>query len=202
MKYVSIDLEMTGLNPDTCDILEMGAVLDDLENPLPLEELPRFHCYFLPMREGGTFSGEPYALQMHPKIFLRIDKREKPYDYISPRKMGNSFKNFLLKHDYITEQGKVYINVAGKNFANCDLNFLNKQTDLEKHVHIRHTILDPGILYMTKRDRSLPGLGQCLARAGFEGNVAHTAVEDAMDVVKVIRHKFLDEGFNNNDNDE
>ena len=191
MKYVSIDLEMTGLNPDTCDILEMGAVLDDLENPLPLEELPRFHCYFLPMNEGNTFKGEPYALQMHPKIFLRIHRREPPYTYLSPRKMGGSFKNFLLKNGYEEERGKVYINAAGKNFANCDLNFLNKQTDLDRHVYIRHTILDPGPMFVEKTDETIPGLSQCLARAGFEGNVAHTAVEDALDVVKVIRYKML-----------
>jgi len=192
MKYVSIDLEMTGLNPDTCDILEMGAVLDDLNDPKPLDELPRFHCYFLPTREGGTFSGEPYALQMHPKIFLRIDKREEPYLYLSPKKMGYSFKQFLLSNGYGDDvyHSKVYINAAGKNFANCDLNFLNKQTDLEKHVHIRHTILDPGPMFVTKEDRSIPGLGTCLARAGFDANVAHTAVEDAVDVVKVIRYKF------------
>lgn len=183
---------MCGLNPDTCDILEMGAVLDDLENPLPLEELPRFHCYFLPMSEGNTFKGEPYALSMHPKIFLRIDKREAPYSYLSPRKMGNSFKTFLLRNGYEEERGKVYINAAGKNFANCDLNFLNKQTDLDKHVYIRHTILDPGILYMEKDDKTIPGLGKCLARAGFDDTVAHTAVEDALDVVKLIRYKFLD----------
>jgi len=181
---------MCGLNPDTCDILEMGAVLDDLNDPKPLEELPRFHCYFLPMNEGGTFRGEPYALHMHPKIFLRIDKREPPYNYYSPRKMGNHFKKFLLENDYMEERGKVYINVAGKNFGNCDLNFLNKQTDLERHVHIRHTILDPAILYVTKADRQLPGLATCLARAGFDANVAHTAVEDALDVVKLMRHKF------------
>jgi len=193
MRLVSIDLEMTGLNPDTCDILEFGAVLDDLENPLPLDELPRFHCYFLPMGEGNTFRGEPYALSMHPNIFLRIDKREPPYTYLSPKKIGNKFKNFLLDNDYEEERGKVYINVAGKNFGNCDLNFLNKQTDLDRHVHIRHTILDPGTLYMEKEDKQIPCLGMCLRRAGLDSNVAHTAVEDALDVVKLFRYKFCKE---------
>lgn len=193
MRYVSIDLEMCGLNPDTCDILEFGAVLDDLENPKPLEELPTFHCYFLPMGEGGTFRGEPYALSMHPNIFKRIADREDGYDYYSPRKFGNSFKNFLLSNDYWAEHGKVYINVAGKNFGNCDLNFLNKQTDLNKHVHIRHTILDPAILYMTKEDRISPGLSSCLARADFDPHVNHDAVGDAMQVVQLLRKKFVEE---------
>ena len=34
MKYCSIDLETTGLNPKTSDIIEFGAVLDDLEKLL------------------------------------------------------------------------------------------------------------------------------------------------------------------------
>jgi len=191
MRYCSIDLEMCGLDPDTCDILEMGAVIDDLENPLPLDELPRFHCYFLPMNEGGTFRGQPYALQMHPDIFLRIDKREEPYTYVSPRKVGNKFKQFLLAHDFEESSGKVHITVAGKNFGSCDLNFLNKQTDLNKHVDIRHSMMDPGILYMEKEDMRVPSLDMCLRRAGFEGNVAHNAIDDALDVIKLIRHKFV-----------
>jgi len=191
MKYVSIDLEMTGLNPDTCDILEFGAVLDDLENPLPLDELPRFHCYFSPMHEGGTFRGEPYALQMHPEIFKRIDERREPYTYLSPKKFGNNFKQFLLKNGYMVNRDKVTINVAGKNFGSSDLQFLNKQTDLDKHVKISHKILDPGMLYVEKDDTSLPALSNCLQRAGFDSNVSHTAIEDALDVIKLIRYKLL-----------
>ena len=191
MKYVSIDLEMCGLDENTCDILEFGAVLDDLENPLPLDELPRFHCYFLPTREGGTYRGDPYALAMHPEIFKRIASKEPPYSYMNPRKFGHSFKQFLSAYDYEVEHSKIHINVAGKNFGSCDFNFLNKQTDLHKHVHIWHTILDPGPLYMEKEDTRIPSLGQCLLRAGFDGHVAHNAVDDALGVVKVVRHKKL-----------
>ena len=192
MKYCSIDLEMTGLHPETCDILEMGVVLDDLSNPVPIDELPTFHCYFLPMHEGGTYHGEPFAISMHPTILRRISARESGYDYISPKKIGNTLKKFLTKHGYIEEKGKVTINAAGKNFANCDLRFIEMQTDIPKHVHIRHTILDPGPMYVTKDDDAIPGLGECLRRAGFIDNVvSHTAVADAIDVVKVIRYKML-----------
>lgn len=34
MKYVSIDLETTGLDFECCEILELGAVLDDISLPI------------------------------------------------------------------------------------------------------------------------------------------------------------------------
>ena len=34
MPYVSIDIEPTGLDPDTCQVLEVGAVADDWVKPI------------------------------------------------------------------------------------------------------------------------------------------------------------------------
>jgi len=36
----------------------------------------------------------------------------------------------------------------------------------------------------------LPSLGQCKERAGFEGTVAHDALEDCKDIVKLLRKKY------------
>jgi len=36
-------------------------------------------------------------------------------------------------------------------------------------------------------DEVPPSLNLCLERAGFESEVQHTALEDALDVVKVVR---------------
>ena len=46
MIYVSIDIETTGVDPKIHDIVEFGAVIDDLANPQPLDKLPRFHALF------------------------------------------------------------------------------------------------------------------------------------------------------------
>ena len=43
LPYVSIDIETTGLDPETCQTLEIGAVFDNWT--LPIRELPTFHCY-------------------------------------------------------------------------------------------------------------------------------------------------------------
>ena len=184
MRYCSIDTETCGLSEE-CDIIEFGAIIDDLQNPLPIETLPTYHCYFvLP-----SYRGEPYALSMHSTIFRRIAEREKGYTYISPTKFGNHFKKFLVANGYVEEKDRVTITVAGKNFGVFDLQFLNKQTDLSKHVQIRHKILDPAVLYLENGDEVLPGLEKCKERAGLGNCVAHNALDDAKDVIELVRKK-------------
>lgn len=192
MKYLSIDIETTGIGRPKCDIIEFGAIFDDLRNQRPIASLPRFHCYFLPP-EGETYCGEPYALSMHPLIFRRIADREKPYDYVSPRKFGFRFKQFLLSCGYILEKDSITINAAGKNFAAFDLQFLDEKTDLSKHVGIRHRIIDPSILYIKKDDEALPGTKECKERRKLltgdtaTAEVSHTAIDDAIDVINLVR---------------
>jgi len=184
MRYVSIDLETTGLNEDTCDIIEFGAVLDDLANPKPLDSLPSFHCYFF----QDKYSGEPFALSMHPIIFRRIANREPGYTYMSATKFGYAFRRFLVENGYEEKHDMVTINAAGKNFAAFDLQFLKRKTDLSKHVQIRHKILDPAILYYRHDDISLPSTETCKSRAGMDEKVAHDAINDAKDVVMLLRN--------------
>ena len=152
MKYISIDLETTGIDSETCDIVEFGAIIDDLENQLPLDQLPQFHAYVC----KNNYSGEPFALSMHPTIFRRIATREQGYLYVSPEKLGQVFKEFLFKNGYKEEHDRISINVAGKNFASFDNLFLKKNVNFSKHVQIRARILDPSMLYMTIHDEKLP----------------------------------------------
>jgi DNA polymerase III epsilon subunit-like protein len=187
--YVSIDIETTGLDSQNCDIIEFGAVLDDLSDQRPIHTLPVFHCYFV----KEEYRGEPFALSMHPTIFRRIAERgeeenRNKYHYFSAEKFGNSFKSFLVKNGYQTEHDKVTINAAGKNFGSFDLQFLKHKTDLLKHVNIRSRIVDPGILFLDGDDDAIPGLNKCKERAKITGTVTHCAVDDAIDVVKVLRY--------------
>lgn len=193
MKYVSIDIETTGLDRKSHDIIEFGAVLDDIKDQRPIEELPRFHCYFLPPN-GDNFTGSPFALSMHPKTFLRIANREKPYTYVHPNKFGFMFRKFLVKNGYSEEHDQVVINAAGKNFGAFDLPFLQEKTDLLKHVNVRHRIIDPTSLYYRGGDDSLPGTSECkkryneLSGESLPTTVEHTAIEDAIDVVYLVRY--------------
>lgn len=190
MRYCSIDIETTGLSVSECDILEFGAVLDDLTENKNIDSLPVFHCYFVKER----YIGEPQALAMHSKIFEKIaargeEENRKKYHYLSAEKFGNTFKQFLVVNGYETESDRVVINVAGKNFGIFDFQFLKYKTDFEKHIKVRHTILDPAILYLKSSDERMPGLSECKKRAGLFDTVYHDAVNDAKDVVSLMRQK-------------
>lgn len=185
MKYVSIDIETTGLSPQEHDIVEFGAVCDDLTVDKPIEQLAKFHCYFV----KSNYAGSPFALSMHPQIFKRIAKRTKPYKYVGAMKFGNLFKQFLLKNGYEGKRQKVCITAAGKNFASFDLQFLLAKTDIARHIKIGHRIIDPSILFLQKGDEKLPATSECKKRMQLEETVAHTAIEDAIDVIKMVRYK-------------
>lgn len=78
-------------------------------------------------------------------------------------------------------QVKSRLNIAGKNFAIFDKGFLDKFSCFKKTIlrKMSHKILDIGSMYVTKEDKSLPSLDECLRRAGINESVPHTAVDDA-----------------------
>lgn len=188
MKYVSIDLETTGLDPETCQIVEFGAVVDDLNDLKPVEELPSFHCYVL--SPDGVYRGEPYALSMHAEIFRRIAKREKPWSYWLPWELTKHFHTFLnVDAGFVeTSYGGISIPAGGKNFAAFDLPFIRKHLPMkDSKVYFQHRCVDPAMLFCDPKAEKLPDTKQCMDLAGIPGEVAHTAVEDARMVVQLVR---------------
>lgn len=179
-RFVSVDIETLGLN-ENCSMIEFGAVLDDLKTPI--KQLPRYHCY-VTVPEGALLVGEPYAMAMHSKILMRIAKREEGYSYVPEDLLDENFGNWLKAHGYT---GKIV--VAGKNFQNFDMKFLS-QVGFAKSFKLSHRELNPGsMFYDPKIDREPPSLETCLKRAYVEKTVDHTAVEDAIDVIRCIRYK-------------
>jgi hypothetical protein len=84
-----------------------------------------------------------------------------------------------------------HINVAGKNFGTFDKLFLERLPRWKQLIKMRNRILDPAILFVDwKSDESLPGLNLCKERSKIEGVVTHNALEDAIDVVAVLRTKY------------
>jgi len=176
--YVSIDIETTGLNPETCQIIEIGAVID---TGVPVEDCPTFHCYV----DNGLIQGQPYALSIHPVILRRIATRESGYIYLTPSKVVLKLKEFLRENGV-----EMPFTAAGKNFAGFDAQFLKKLMHWNKHIYMRLRVLDPATLYWQPEvdGVKLPNTETCMVRAGISGEVAHTAVEDARVVVKLIRY--------------
>jgi DNA polymerase III epsilon subunit-like protein len=181
MTYVSVDIETTGLNPENCQVLEIGAVIDD--GVTPIEDCPTFHCYV----DHVLILGEPFAVSMHPMILRRIATHEEGYTYLKPWEVATWFRDFLKEHGLDPEDEKIV--VAGKNYASFDAHFLRKLTDWDKHVRVHHRILDPAAMYWQPEidGVELPDTKTCMERAGISGEVAHTAVEDARTVALLIR---------------
>lgn len=194
MRYVSIDIETLGLDPDTCDTIEFGAVIDDMKSPI--DKLPRFHCY-LPK---DNYKGEPYAMAMHRDILLRIAKREEGYQYVPEESLGTCFANWLKSngapctYDESAEEEnefRVEISVAGKNFSGFDMRFLRRIPKFENHIKVHHRGIDPAMFYFDPRsEKGVPSLDACLKLVGLTKEVAHTAIEDALDVIRLIRHRY------------
>lgn len=196
-RYISIDLETTGLDPEKCQILEIGAVIDDWESPIM--ELPTFHCFV----KREEYRGEPYALWLNSRIFgilanpgsitpvhYELEDRVTQHDYIYDS--DNVIDHFVewLRSNNMT--GKEHITVAGKNFGSFDLQFLKRLPEWSRVTKFRHRYIDPGNLYWdpNKDGSRLPDLITCLKRAGIKEIVNHTAVGDARQVIKLIRHYF------------
>ena len=174
-EYVSIDIETTGLDPVTCQVLSIGAVIDDWETPV--DELPTFECYV----DHPVITGSAYALSMHPKILCAIATKDTDVEILEPDCIAGVFEEWLGRHEK-------RLTVAGKNFGSFDRQFLGRLPYWQDLIRTKHRYIDPGSLYYRPDvDDGPPDTKTCMGRAGIAGEVAHTALEDALIVVKLIR---------------
>ncbi len=185
MRYVSIDIETTGLDPRWHSIIEFAAVLEDTEYAAPFSELPIFHALLVP---HTSTNWELQAMQMHAKSGL-IDGLADPsgtpeeIKIITPDTSGliDYFGNWLRENKI-----QKTFTVAGKNFSGFDLQFLLKE-NLRWGSLFHHRVLDPGSMFVEPGDTTVPNLSTCRDRAGIDNTVTHTAVDDAFSVIECIR---------------
>jgi len=226
MIYISIDTETTGLNPETCQLLSFGAIVEDTEKKLPFEEIPKFHCAIL-RGERDVIQGELYALNMNRYLIEKItmyatarDQDEKNdlvhmtrMQFLREEEVAKAFFHFLIDAGAITPEfdytktveivnGKTYpmlttkmkpfhLNVAGKNFHSGDQTYIERLPRWKQIFRIRHRHIDPSVLFVDwKNDESMPNLGVCKERAKVDGIVTHDALEDAWDVVQLLRTQY------------
>ena len=104
--------------------------------------------------------------------------------------VAKSFAMWLISNGILPTESNapVKINAAGKNFASFDKIFLQMLPGWSSAIQIRQRIIDPAVLFMDwQQDSALPNLNECIRRAELEGTVTHDAVQDALDVIRVIR---------------
>lgn len=179
MSYISIDIETTGLDPEYCQVLEVGAIVDDFVTPVC--ELPYFHAYL----HNDRFTGQPRALAMNARILdIIAEKTHKDIVY-GERNLSKAFARFVEPY----KQGRQVV-AGGKNFGNFDREFLRRLQGWPQDIFFRR-IIDPGMLYFDPlKDTVPPGTDECCRRAGLECRTNHEAMEDALIVVKLVRKHY------------
>jgi len=199
MKYLSIDIETTGLDPLKDQLLSFGAIIEDTENPLPFDEIPKFHAAI----KRNRIEGDLFAINMNKELIETINQymtaqdQDEKNDIIQMTRMNfydeneiaSGFRRWLITNKF-TQIDKEITNltVAGKNFATFDKLFIERLPRWKQYFRIRQRIIDPAILFVDwKNDNSLPGLSACKTRAKLNPNVTHNAVEDAWDVIELLR---------------
>jgi|WetSurMetagenome_2_1015567.scaffolds.fasta_scaffold02484_25 oligoribonuclease len=187
MKYVSLDIETTGLNPDTCQVLQIAAVFDDTSKPL--EEAKIFNS----LVRHPIYQGEPYALQLNAEIFYALSN-----ETLANSSGKSLFRGHEVQRDPISHvatylqcwlktlpiSGKALL--AGKNVSSFDLAFLRKLPNWSDK-YFAHRVLDVGPLYVRPTDTYIPSTEECIRRAFLPDVVTHDAVDDALLVCSLIR---------------
>jgi oligoribonuclease len=182
MKYLSLDIETTGLNPQTDHVLQVAGIVEDTKTKLPREACPSF--VFYNWRE--SYSGHPFALAMNVGIFQRLlHLREINSQLVVPEaSLIDEITNFTSQHF----ANKILI--AGKNVSGFDLPFLKALPNGEK-LKTHYRVVDPSMLFIDfATDELPPDLKTCKERSGLSGHVAHDALDDAWDVISVLRKHY------------
>lgn len=130
--YLAIDIETTGLNPDTCQVLEIGCVLNNFSKPLM--ECETFEMIINP----GHIKGEPRGLAMNTRLLEMIANG---YG-LRPGRGIEMFAQWL--RDYAPPK----VHPLGKNVAGFDLQFLKRLPEWPDFL-IHYRCLEIGSLFAT-----------------------------------------------------
>lgn len=196
MKYVSLDLETTGLDPESNQILEFAAVFEDGANQKPVYDLPFFHCYLL----HAKLVGHPVAISMNADIIKKLADHGmdeiwhasdiEGVNYLHPVSVWKVFKPWM-ESNYgcalnATGRGRIQATLAGKN-PSFDRSFCSKLPGWETGCFYYRTA-DPAMFYTDfVNDVMIPDTAACAARAGVSIGGLHNALADARRVIELIR---------------
>lgn len=191
MRAVSIDIETLGLEPWS-PVIQIGAAIFDINSePGKMVDTLQFYVW-----DNDFDSVEPYAAAMNSEILYAIASvRAGDFHNAHPSiYRDGDYPGLYVQRDnaikYLNDfigskvEGKPVL--CGKNFAKFDRPMLLNLGDLVPH---HHRFPDPGNLFWRPEvdGAVLPDSKTCMERAGLAGEVAHTALEDAVMAAKMIQ---------------
>ena len=205
MEFISLDIETTGLDEICCQTIEIGAIIENTHNPLPFDEIPKFHAII----KHSDYQGSAFAINMNQRIFEILANRpsdsdfdnqvmyDKKYNIVDADNVAKAFYKWCQEN--ITNKplnwgDPIKATVAGKNFAGFDNRFLKMLPEWNKYFQFHHRVLDPAIICWNPTiDNVLPTTEKCLERAGIENTkVSHHALEDSWQVIQILRTLYDD----------
>ena len=190
MKYLSIDLEATGLG-ENCQIIEFAMIPFDTQLKRLEDSLARSVYIHCPSFEDLRDTLDPWVREHNEKIIRKAH---------SEGLMMSEFKEFLAKYLESPEVrsyfGNQKIVLFGKSMTAIDLPFMTRDLGWEfmrKYFHHRnldlsgigYSLIDLGLLPMGMDS------GSNMMNYLNMGEVAHTALEDAKNTA-IMYLKLLD----------
>lgn len=176
-RYISIDIETTGLEPERDHILEFAAVAWT-SNDYPVESL----LSFVRLVDPGRISGSAYALDMNARLIKRLAAGEG-----SPlANTLNGFTNWLVDMG-VTDKNPVHI--IGKNFAAFDWLFLKQSRQWPARL-IHRRFLDANAFAATSE--GVPSMGDVHLNGVVIPGEPHEALYDARYALEIVRQALGD----------
>lgn len=180
MISVALDIETTGVDPETSQILEIGFVVFDTCNSLtPFDALPKGKVRI----QHQTIHGNIFAINMNKDIIADINRSLRDKDFVEQQKelgiiyigpdffVSNTLVGFILEkaklagYEISNNEHQIVFTAAGKNFSSFDLEFLKRLPHWDLHFKINRRSLDPTLEYFNPiTDEIPPDLNTCVER--------------------------------------
>lgn len=190
MKYLSIDLEATGLGED-CQIIEFAMIPFDTQFRRLEDSLARSVYVHCPSFEDLKPSLDPWVREHNEKIIRKAHQ-----EGLMHSEFKEFLKNYLESKEVREYFGNQKIVLFGKSMSAIDLPFMNRDLGWEfmrKYFHHRnldlsglgYALIDLGLL-----PQGMDSGANLMNHLGM-GEVAHTALEDAKNTA-IMYLKLLD----------
>jgi DNA polymerase III epsilon subunit-like protein len=184
MKYLSFDIEATGLN-ENCQIIEFAMVPFDSEKQIIADEFA-FHTFVkCPTFEELKPTLDQWVIDHNEDLIRKAN-----LNGISIQELRNQIKNYCERPEIRKYFGDGRIVLFGKSMSALDLPFLNRDLGwdfMRKYFHHRNldlSCVSYSLIDMGKIPTGLDSGEKLMKYLGF-GEVAHTALEDAVNTAKM-----------------
>jgi len=191
MKYLSIDIEATGLDPD-CLIIEFAALPFDTKNQFIAEDLKFYSLVQCPSFEELKPKLNPWVIEHNEELIKKAH-----IEGAALEQFKTELNQYLSSPKIKKFFGNKPIVLFGKSLSAIDLPFLNRDLgDDFMRKYFSHRTLDLSCLsyglidmdYLPKGCES----GSTLMKHYQMGHVCHTALEDARNTI-LLYFKIIDD---------